>query len=137
MEHEILRRIIWTKDERKSLKDIYFEVLRITDRYYELRSRNTGHQWIIIKQRTGNYSIILYHKHTRDVAYYHRQCGTHTVKQAITFIIISVFGILCYLDIIPLRKQYYIFKIQFYGKYTRFKVRVVSAVDKVLRYWDI
>jgi len=23
MEHEILRRIIWTKDERKSLKDIY------------------------------------------------------------------------------------------------------------------
>ena len=55
----------------------------------------------------------------------------------IIFIIISVFGILCYLDIIPLRKQYYIFKIQFYGKYTRFKVRVVSAVDKVLRYWDI
>ena len=86
MEHEILRRIIWTKDERKSLKDIYFEVLRITDRYYQLRSRNTGHQWIIIKQRTGNYSIILYHKHTRDVAYYHRQCGTHTVKQAITII---------------------------------------------------
>ena len=86
MEHEILRRIIWTKDERKSLKDIYFEVLRITDRYYDLRSRNTGHQWIIIKQRTGNYSIILYHKHTRDVAYYHRQCGTHTVKQAITII---------------------------------------------------
>lgn len=83
MEHEILRRIRWTKDERQSLKDVYFEVLRITDRYYELKSRNTGHYWIIIKQQAGDFPVILYHKHTGSIAYYHKQCGVYTVKQAL------------------------------------------------------
>jgi hypothetical protein len=83
MEYEILRTITWTPKEQKKLKDTYFEILRITEEYYELQSKNTGHLWIIKKQCIGRYPVILYHKHSKKISYYHKQRGVCTVSEAI------------------------------------------------------
>ena len=42
MVYEMRGTIIWTPKEQKMLQDTYFEILRITEEYYELKSKNTG-----------------------------------------------------------------------------------------------
>lgn len=74
---------LWTSKEQKILNDPYFQVLRITERYYELKSRNTGHFWIIQKQYTGKYPVVLYHKHSDKITYYHRHRNTYSVRDAV------------------------------------------------------
>lgn len=75
--------IIWTQKEKRKLSDTYFKILQITEKYYELQSKNTGHHWIVKKICTGKYPVVLYHKHSRKNTYYHKQCGVYTVTQAI------------------------------------------------------
>lgn len=77
---------MWTHKEKIRLENSYFRILRATEEYYELQSKNTRHLWIIKKQSNNDHLIILYHKHSQQVPYYHKQCATYTVKQAIKVI---------------------------------------------------
>jgi hypothetical protein len=66
------------------MTDPYFKVIRQTDDFLELQSRNTSHCWIIKKSLSDLPRIIyLYHKHTPNVPYYHKQCNNQTVSSAI------------------------------------------------------
>lgn len=80
------RKIEWTLEEKLRLENSYFKILRVTEEYYELQSKNTGHLWIIKKQYNNDCLIMLYHKHSQQVSYYHKQCAMYTVKQAIKVI---------------------------------------------------
>ena len=53
------------------------------------------------------------------------------------FITICICGIIVSLYILLLRKRYSIFKAQIYGRYIRFKVYVISIVDKFFRYLGV
>ena len=80
------RLVVWTQKEKRELNNPYFKLLKVTEEYYELQSKNTGHLWIIKKQSFGHHRIILYHKHADKKPYYHKQCCTYTVKKAINII---------------------------------------------------
>lgn len=80
------RIVVWTQKEKKELSNPYFQILRVTEEYYELQSKNTGHLWIIKKQFFRHPHIMLYHKHSSQIPYYHKQCRIYTVKQAVNFI---------------------------------------------------
>lgn len=60
-----------------------YQFIRMTDDYFEFRSRNSGHCWII-KKEPGSFELrcpyTIYHKHkTSD--YYHRHWQTYSVKK--------------------------------------------------------
>ncbi len=80
------RIVVWTQKEKKELSNPYFQILRVTEEYYELQSKNTGHLWIIKKQFLRHPHIMLYHKHSPQIPYYHKQCRIYTVKQAVNII---------------------------------------------------
>lgn len=77
---------MWTQKEKRELSNPYFELLKVTEEYYELQSKNTRHLWIIKKKSFGYHQILLYHKHSHKKPYYHKQCSLYTVKQAINVI---------------------------------------------------
>ncbi len=66
----------------------YFEILRRTDDYIEIMSKNTRHCWIIHKHKfNDNMKVYLYHKHKQKQPYYHRHWQTYSVKRAVESII--------------------------------------------------
>lgn len=70
--------------ERRLLSAPYFRLIRQTESFHEIQSRNTGHFWIIQKNRASQrYPVTIYHKHTRDTPYYHRHGQSYTVLSAI------------------------------------------------------
>lgn len=63
------------------LNDGYFKIIRITDDYIELRSRNTWHCWIIKKEIINvKYPYSIYHRH-RITDYYHRHWQTYSLEK--------------------------------------------------------
>ncbi len=76
---------MFTKKEIAQLTDPYFYVIRITENFYEVQSRNTGHCWLIMKTPQGSPKkpVVLYHKH-RISDYYHVQRELYTVSQALS-----------------------------------------------------
>ncbi len=78
--------VVWTQREKRELSNPYFKLLKVTEEYYELQSKNTGHLWIVKKQYFRQPHIMLYHKHSKKIPYYHKQCKIYTVKQAINII---------------------------------------------------
>lgn len=70
--------------ERRLLSAPYFRLIRQIDNFYEIQSRNTGHFWIIQKNRASQrYPVTIYHKHTQDTPYYHRHGQSYTVSSAL------------------------------------------------------
>ena len=67
----------------------YFEVIRINDTFIEFRSRNTKHQWIIHMPPIfrDDKPILIYHKHSKSVPYYHKHGYAYKFSYAIRSII--------------------------------------------------
>lgn len=86
MDYQNISNNVWTKSEREEVEMSYFKILRITESYYEIMSRCTRHCWIIKKNTFPDCSISLYHKHSIDKPYYHKQRDAMSVKDAIKII---------------------------------------------------
>lgn len=62
----------------------YFEILNQDEDFIEVKSRNTGHCWVIHKHRyKDKQPIWLYHKHKQKGRQYHQHWKTYTVKLGI------------------------------------------------------
>lgn len=59
-----------------------------TDNYIEIKSKNTKHMWIISKPMPyiENKPIIIYHKHSQSVPYYHKHGYAYNIYQAVNSI---------------------------------------------------
>ena len=55
-------------------------------------------------------------------------------ENEISIFVICILGIIIYLDVIPIRKWYHIFKVKIYGKYTRLKIYMILVVDRIFQY---
>lgn len=75
--------IIFTIPEKRLLSDSYFLLIYSDDTYYEIMSKKTSHLWIIKKGINSNKLINIYHKHSANIPYYHKQKSVNTVKMAI------------------------------------------------------
>ena len=76
--------VMFSGKERRLLSAPYFRLIRRTDNFYEIQSKNTGHFWIIQKNRASRrYPVTIYHKHTRYTPYYHRHGQSYTVLSAL------------------------------------------------------
>jgi hypothetical protein len=63
---------MFTQPEKRLINLSYFTLIRSNDIFIELRSKNTGHYWIIKKSISQTkYPILLYHKHSTKDVYYH------------------------------------------------------------------
>ena len=72
------------KKELNFINGNYFHVIRITDDYVEVMSKNTGHCWIIKQCLLGSdYPYLLYHKHKISTPYYHKHQKVYTFLRAI------------------------------------------------------
>ena len=72
------------KDLRLIENDNYFKRLRKTEDFVEIQSRNTGHCWIIQKNKiTGELPIRLHHKHRITDQYYHMHRKESCVRSAV------------------------------------------------------
>jgi hypothetical protein len=62
----------------------YFLIIRQTEDYIELMSKNTMHCWILKKcVSKSKYPYLLYHKHQSDIPYYHKHRYTYTILESI------------------------------------------------------
>ena len=62
---------MFTKKEKQMLGGGYFTIIREEEKFIEVRSNNTKHQWIIFKKSIdSNKPVTLFHKHTADTKYY-------------------------------------------------------------------
>lgn len=75
---------MFTNKEMKLLGGGYFTIIRVKEKYVELVSNNTRHQWIIYKKSIdSDKPVTLYHKHTADTRYYHKHWETWSVAKAV------------------------------------------------------
>lgn len=75
---------MFTKKEKGLIDRAYFKIVRETEGFVEVISKNTRHCWIIQKRLSqGKRKIYLYHKHSDKDEYYHQHNRTFTVGQAI------------------------------------------------------
>jgi hypothetical protein len=79
---------IFTLPDKRLLNNSYFSVIRSCDDFFEIKSNNTGHCWIINKVISKtSFPITLYHKHNIKEAYYHLQSDKcSTVRSALDII---------------------------------------------------
>ena len=76
--------IMFSRKEHRLLSAPYFRLIRRTDNFYEIQSKNTGHFWIIQKNRISQrYPVTVYHKHTQNTPDYHRHGQSYTVSSAL------------------------------------------------------
>lgn len=74
---------MFANTEKKLIDKVYFKVIRETEGFIEVTSKNIKHCWIIQKRRNkGKRKIYLYHKHSDKVEYYHQHNRIFTVGQA-------------------------------------------------------
>ena len=79
--------MLFTIPEKRLLYDRYFSIIRSDTTFFEIRSKNTGHYWIIKKMLSNTYKPIqVYHKHSYEVPYYHKHKSTISVNNAISII---------------------------------------------------
>ena len=75
---------MFTRREKQLLGGGYFTIIREEEKYVEIKSKNTQHQWIIFKKAIdSDKPVPLYHKHTADTKYYHKHWETWTVAKAV------------------------------------------------------
>lgn len=72
---------MFSKNEQRLIDTDYFEIIRVSDYYIEIKSKNTKHMWIIHKHRfEDDNGIYLYHKHSNKDPYYHFHRSQKTVR---------------------------------------------------------
>ena len=75
---------MFLKRELTLVNDKYFFIIQQTDDYIELMSNNSNHCWIIKKcGGYGKYHYLLYHKHQREIPYYHKHWRTYSFQDSI------------------------------------------------------
>ncbi len=63
---------MFTNSEKKLLGGGYFTIIREEEKFIEVKSRNTGHCWMIFKKTYDqDKPVVLYHKHGKTDAWYH------------------------------------------------------------------
>lgn len=73
-----------TKKDLQQVSLNEFVILKQTNYYIELISKNTGHCWTIYKHGSSDkYPVWLYHKHSQKDQCYHLQRKKGSVKAAI------------------------------------------------------
>ena len=76
---------MFTRKEKNMLFDPYFEMIRETEQFIEVRSVNTGHCWSVFKNiYNAPRKITLYHKHKESDRYFHQHRACRTVTEAVS-----------------------------------------------------
>lgn len=76
---------MFTRKEKNMLYDPYFEMIRETEQFIEVRSANTGHCWSVFKNiYNAPRKITLYHKHKQSDRYFHQHRVCRTVVDAVS-----------------------------------------------------
>lgn len=75
---------MFSKAEKRLIDKQYFEIIRETENFIEVKSKNTEHCWIIQKHLSEcERKVFLYHKHSINDSYYHQHYKAYTVKQVV------------------------------------------------------
>ena len=75
---------MFTNYEKRLLSGGYFYIIRVEEKYIEVKSKSTGHCWMIFKKTYDqDKPVVLYHKHKCDDEWYHEHWRTWTVKAAV------------------------------------------------------
>lgn len=75
---------MFTKKEKRLIGEGYFTIIRETEWYIEILSKNTKHCWIICKNLNGrDLPVIIYHKHSQKTKYYHKHWKTWSIPKAV------------------------------------------------------
>lgn len=75
---------MFTKKEKRLVREGRFPIIRETERYIEFLSNSTKHCWIICKNPDGtDKPVMIYHKHSRETEYYRRHWKTWSVAGAV------------------------------------------------------
>lgn len=70
--------------EKMLLGGGYFVTIREDERFIEVKSKNTGHCWMIFKKAYAlERPVVLYHKHSSKDAWYHEHGKVWTVLEAV------------------------------------------------------
>lgn len=78
---------MFTNSEKRLLGGGYFAIIREEEKFIEVKSRNTGHCWMIFKKTYDQDNpVVLYHKHTANTDWYHDHWKTCMVKSAVASI---------------------------------------------------
>ena len=77
----------FTKKEMKLINDPYFELIKETDQFMEIKSVDTGHCWNVFKNtiEAGKH-VVLYHKHSIEEIHYQKHKECRTVTEAVDII---------------------------------------------------
>ena len=76
--------MLFSRDELSLLKNGYFRIIRIEERFVTVQSKNTGHCWMIFKKVLETEKpVVLYHKHNITDEYYHEHKRDWTVAKVI------------------------------------------------------
>lgn len=74
----------FNKRDMELISKEYFEIIKIAPCYIELRSKCTGHCWIIHKMGySDKFPYWIYHKHKTEEQCYHLQRKKGSIKSAI------------------------------------------------------
>jgi hypothetical protein len=81
-------KIIFTLPDKKLLNNSYFSIIRSCEEFFEIKSNNTSHCWIINKVTSqSSFPISHYHKHNFYDVYYHLHSDKlFTVRSALEMI---------------------------------------------------
>ena len=72
------------KEDMALLKNDYFKVLRVEDRFVSVQSKNTGHCWMIfLKTYDPDRPVVLHHKHSITDEWYHEHKRGWTVAEMV------------------------------------------------------
>ena len=75
---------MFTSKEKKMLGGGYFTIIREDERFIEVKSKCTGHYWMVFKKTYDqDKPIVLYHKHSLTDNWYHEHWKTWTVSAAV------------------------------------------------------
>lgn len=75
---------MFTSKDRRLLAGPYFMQFREEEKFIEVVSKNTKHQWLVFKNSSSSkYPVTIYHKHSSSDRYYHKHYETYCVRMAV------------------------------------------------------
>ena len=77
----------WRKSDIALICNGYFDIVRITDTYIEILSKNTCHSWILQRRQDIAFPsyIIIHHRH-KNQKYHHKHGLKRTVREGLEII---------------------------------------------------
>lgn len=75
---------MFTSKDKRLLAGPYFIPVREEEKFIEVASKNTLHQWIVFKNSSNSkWPVTIYHKHSSRDRYYHKHYETYNVQKAV------------------------------------------------------